>query len=209
MNIKFACGATFLETIMREDFIRKKNEYKKQFGEVVKKKRKRVNITQKELASELGVKNTTISRYEKGETDMPASVLPIICDICRFDFNEYMYGMDALGISKGLGKSIRYVMSIKGAYPPLEWGKKEYEAEYNRLYNQLESILKTTDHKEILLYGKMLDMIKYSNVGSDDVDEIGIMIKRKLLQELRDKDELIDIVVKFEAVKHGLETMFD
>lgn len=205
MNTELAYDATFLENIMREDLTGKRNEYKRQFGEVIKKKRRRISLTQKDLALELGVENTTISRYEKGEIDIPASVLPIICEICKFDFNEYIHSMDEVRVSENLSRAFRHIWSIKGAYPPLEWGKEEYEIEYRKLHKELLEILNSTRYEEVLLYGKMLDIIKYSYIGGDDIKEVSSLIKEKLSKDLEDKRELIDIVVKFTAVKHGLD----
>lgn len=41
-----------------------------EFAEIIRSRRKALNLTQKELAEKVGKKRTYIARIEKGETDM-------------------------------------------------------------------------------------------------------------------------------------------
>lgn len=45
------------------------------YGEILREKRKELNITQQELSERTGLKRTYISRIERGETDMQLSSL--------------------------------------------------------------------------------------------------------------------------------------
>jgi HTH-type transcriptional regulator/antitoxin HipB len=45
------------------------------YGEILREKRKEMNITQQELSERTGLKRTYISRIERGETDMQLSSL--------------------------------------------------------------------------------------------------------------------------------------
>lgn len=63
--------------------------YKKATGAVIRKHRKKHNISQEQLAYSIGVNKSTISRYENGSMDIPASVLPIISKECSFSPSEY------------------------------------------------------------------------------------------------------------------------
>ena len=78
----------------------KRRTYREQYGKVIKRKRTGKNITQMELAEELGISRTTVSRYEKGELEMPASLLPLISDVCSFRFADYMADFDLVLLSK-------------------------------------------------------------------------------------------------------------
>lgn len=66
----------------------------KRIGSVIRTKRKRAGISEKELAKELNVTKSTISRYENGEMEIPASVLPLICEICSFSMHDYAKAFD-------------------------------------------------------------------------------------------------------------------
>lgn len=64
-------------------------ENRKHIGSVVKKNRKKHNIRQIELAEDLGVNVSTVSRYESGEIDIPSSYLKEISNKCKFEPKEY------------------------------------------------------------------------------------------------------------------------
>lgn len=63
--------------------------YKKATGDVIRKHRRKHNISQEQLAYSIGVNKSTISRYENGSMDIPASILPIISRECNFSPSEY------------------------------------------------------------------------------------------------------------------------
>lgn len=66
-----------------------RDQYKIATGNVIKKHRKKHNISQDQLAYFIGVNKSTISRYENGSMDIPASNLPLICKECSFSPSEY------------------------------------------------------------------------------------------------------------------------
>lgn len=78
-----------------EYYKKKRPAIRKSLGKVVKKYRKKSNISQTELAEVLGVSKGNISRYESGTTDMPASSLPIISDYCGFKMKDYSEHLEA------------------------------------------------------------------------------------------------------------------
>ncbi|MBQ8041442.1 MAG: hypothetical protein IJ274_16510 [Lachnospiraceae bacterium] len=64
----------------------------------------------------------TISRYEKGELEIPASSLPLISAFCRFKFSDYMGEKDIFHVLELLTEIDAYERGgSKGAYPPREW----------------------------------------------------------------------------------------
>ena len=72
----------------------KRKEYLAVYGEVIKTKRIRKGFEQKELGESIGVSDTTISRYENGKIEIPASVLPVICRTCDFRMKDFSDKID-------------------------------------------------------------------------------------------------------------------
>lgn len=58
------------------------------FGERLKFRRKRVNVSQDELASCLDIDASTLSKYESGTRDMQVSLLPLVSVYCDFPMYE-------------------------------------------------------------------------------------------------------------------------
>lgn len=65
------------------------------YNEVLKKERERKDITQKEFAKMLGLKQQQYARYEKGINLMPITLIKPICLILNIS-SDYL-----LGIKKG------------------------------------------------------------------------------------------------------------
>ena len=66
-----------------------KDEARKTIGQVIRIKRRRKNISQEKLAEAIGITKSSISRYEKGLMEIPASILPLICEECKFPFSDF------------------------------------------------------------------------------------------------------------------------
>lgn len=63
-------------------------EIRKKIGQIIKENRKNHNMTQTQLAEKVGVKALSILKYEKGERDIPFSLLIKICDILYITFED-------------------------------------------------------------------------------------------------------------------------
>lgn len=72
----------------------KRKKYLAIYGEVIRTKRTRRNLEQRELGEAIGVSDTTISRYENGKIEIPASALPLICEVCDFKMREFSNKID-------------------------------------------------------------------------------------------------------------------
>ena len=83
-----------------EQLEEKRRIYCRQYGNVIKRKRKAKNISQQELAKRLKLSKSTISKYENGTLDMPSSLLPVISEVCGFQFASYMEDHDMLTLSE-------------------------------------------------------------------------------------------------------------
>lgn len=57
----------------------------KPIGQRIRKNRRSMHYTQTDVAMQLGVDHATISRYERGEIDIPVSALLKIAEICGFE----------------------------------------------------------------------------------------------------------------------------
>lgn len=62
------------------------------YNERIAYERDRQNITQKEMALRLGIKQQQYSRYEKGINVMPVTYLPKICKILNVSA-DYILGL--------------------------------------------------------------------------------------------------------------------
>ncbi len=70
---------------------RLKADFLVSIGNVIKRKRVKKNISQKELGAFLGLDKSIISRYEQGKVDMPVSNLLFISTYCEFPLTDYVY----------------------------------------------------------------------------------------------------------------------
>lgn len=77
-------------------------------GNLISSKRKKRNITQKELGDKLGVSSTTIGRYEKGKLDIPSSNLPLISNYCDFALRNYLKAWESSDIESFIRKSLSF-----------------------------------------------------------------------------------------------------
>ena len=62
------------------------------YNQKIQEERERKNITQKEMAFYLGIKQQQYSRYEKGINIMPVTYLPKICTILNTS-SDYIIGL--------------------------------------------------------------------------------------------------------------------
>ena len=61
------------------------------FGEKIRNARKSLGLTQRQLAEQLGVSNTSISNWEKGLSRPDADMIQKLCDVLRLQPNDF-YG---------------------------------------------------------------------------------------------------------------------
>ena len=62
------------------------------FHEKIKEQRRVKNITQKEIATHLGISQDLYSRYENGKLNFPSVLIPELCyflDMTPYDLFEY------------------------------------------------------------------------------------------------------------------------
>ena len=69
------------------------------YNEKIAYERDRQNITQKEMAARLGIKQQQYSRYEKGINVMPVTYLPKICKILNVSA-DYILGLSNIRNNK-------------------------------------------------------------------------------------------------------------
>jgi transcriptional regulator with XRE-family HTH domain len=58
------------------------------FHEKIKEQRKVMNLTQKEIASSLGIGQDLYSRYENGKLSFPSTLIPELCYFLEMTPNE-------------------------------------------------------------------------------------------------------------------------
>ena len=64
-------------------------------GSYIARKRKEQNLTQEQLAEQLGVSNKTISKWENGKCMPDYSIIQTLCDALHVTLPELMDGEDA------------------------------------------------------------------------------------------------------------------
>ncbi len=146
---------------------KKRENYRKRYGAVIRCKRKKQNISQKELADKLGVTGTTVSRYETGALEIPASSLPLISEICKFKFSEYMEAFDVYLMSERMAEIEAYgYTSRKAAYPPPDWDLARCKRERLHLIEMIKESLKVvSDDDELFCMIRLFDVMQ----GYEDV----------------------------------------
>ncbi len=90
---------------MEQTAIDKAEAFKRHIGAVIKKHRKYSGYRQSWLAKDLGIAEATISRYEKGKSEIKASTMSHISHILDFDLIEYI--PDGLSISQKFNELVR------------------------------------------------------------------------------------------------------
>lgn len=63
--------------------------------------RKRVQLTQSEVAQRIGVTRETIMRWEKDSSDMPAKYMFVFADLYKYPLNGIFFG-DSIAFSDSL-----------------------------------------------------------------------------------------------------------
>ena len=66
------------------------------FGEKIRNARKALGLTQRQLAQQLGVSNTSVSNWEKGLSRPDADMIQSLCSILRLQPNDF-YGTTESG----------------------------------------------------------------------------------------------------------------
>ena len=186
----------------------KRRTYREQYGKVIKRKRTGKNITQMELAEELGISRTTVSRYENGELEMPASLLPLISDVCSFRFADYMADFDLVLLSKRLDEIDMYGgYTRKAAYPLPEWDVEYCHKERERLMEELKECLAQSNSSELVCLAKMFDALQVYKEGgmSDSMKELEVNVVKLAKEEIGKFPGIYELVFKITALTEVID----
>lgn len=137
------------------------DENKKYIASIIKYYRKKKNITQEKLSEILGINRSSVSRYEDGIIEVPASNLEIISDAC--DFNPIYYFHKKKNPYETLEK-IAYNLGVEYNYEFIKSNKPNDdffedsipEETYENLYH-MEWLSKHT--KDLKLMNKCMDLV--------------------------------------------------
>lgn len=171
---------------MEKQVDKKRELYRERYGAVIRSKRRKQNISQKELADELGVTGATVSRYENGTQEIPASFLPLISEMCKFKFSEYMEGYDVYHISKRMAEIEMYgVVSAKGAYPPPNWDIARCKRERLRLIAKIkEQLTDISDEDELFCMIQIFDVMQ--GYDEERMPEEWKALKKRIVDRARE-----------------------
>lgn len=73
--------------------MKNQDDIKKKVAENIRLYRKKANMTQKQLAEKLGVKNTAVSNWENGQNSIDTELLFRVCDVFGITINQ-IYGIE-------------------------------------------------------------------------------------------------------------------
>ena len=73
--------------------MKNQEDIKKKVAENIRFYRKKANMTQKQLAEKLGVKNTAVSNWENGQNSIDTELLFRVCDVFGVTINQ-IYGIE-------------------------------------------------------------------------------------------------------------------
>jgi len=130
---------------------------------------------------------------------MPASLLPLISDVCRFRFSDYMADLDLVLLSKRLDERYMYGGKIrKAAYPLPEWDVEYCRKERERLMEELKECLSHSNSSEQVCLAKMFDALQiYKEDGmSDSMKELEVRIVEQAREEIGKFPGLYGLVIK-------------
>ena len=187
----------------------KRRIYREQYGKVIKRKRTGKNITQMELAEELGVTRTTVSRYEKGKLEMPASLLPLVSEVCSFRFSDYMEDFDLVLLSKRLDEIDMYDGHIrKAAYPLPEWDVESCRRDREQLMDELKECLSQSNSSELVCLAKMFDALQvYKENGmSDSMRGVEANVVKLAKEEIRKFPGIYELVFKITVLTEVIDS---
>jgi len=160
-----------------------KDDFLKETGEFIAKKRKYRNLTQKELGEYLEVAATTVSRYESGEIEIPGSNLAVISSVCGFPMREYCTAWDSLELKDILKNSLELIkrgkQRVRKDYTShMSYSDVSFVREYQELYPETEG----PDEKEIEL---MISLCTEDD--KEDIIVLGTALERLENEDLQQK----------------------
>ena len=140
---------------------------------------------------------------------MPSSLLPIISEVCGFQFSSYMEDYDLLTLSEKTTDALRHAFSYKGAYPPQEWGLQECIRERDMLHAKLRELLEDFPEKnELYCYLGMMEVFTcYQEAEmTKDMIQSRIMLSRKINEVLKKKPGLGETIRNLSIINDSIKT---
>ncbi len=169
---------------------KEREENLKKLGEGIQKARKRKNVSQEELGNQLGIDKSTISRYEDGSIEIPASILPITADILKTDLTALW------GENKGFTNDD--AISVLEILSEAKYGRKKPSVPFgmdddremipgNMMFSYMKAQTNTSNAKNELrsLLDDRSDIVNILSVGNGMLNEAGDdKTKIKVIAEL-------------------------
>ena len=177
--------------------------YCKQYGKLIKSKRRVKNISQDELAKQIEVSRATVSRYESGAVDIPASLLPVISELCGFKFREYVAEKEPILLSKKTVDALWHAFIHKGAHLSASWSLERYKKEQEKLISEVKTLMECFDKKEeFFCYLQMMEPLdKFEEWElSDAQKDIQYQVSHKI-------HEMLDTVPGLEEAMRNLSAV--
>ena len=179
-------------------------------GNYIARKRRTLNLTQEQLAEQLGVSNKTISKWENGKCMPDYSVIQRLCGALRVTLPELMDGADAAGDSDRSGDTeqildlLRRTQELEEAYSQLEDLNREMRAQRHDFMNHIQvvySLIEMNEPGEAMTYMDKLygDMQRVSRMMRTACPAVNALIQAKVVEARQRGAELkLSIAAKWD-----------
>ena len=172
--------------------------YYKRFREIRRDKL----ISQEEIASRMGIKQTQYSRYERGAQEMPLHLAIIFASYmdCSLDYltelndEKHVFEFNKISESDVLEQE-----ALKK-----DWEKRIYGMPFDELPAETQKVIKERDEEDaeryILETNKELDLEELNTLKQEEIDEI-------IEEETREERELQEIIEDLSAEENHSPTV--
>ena len=156
------------------------NTFLKHVGSVIRNGRENKHMTQQEFSDVMSVDPSTISRYETGAVDIPASVMAYASYVCGFSLEKYT----KTPLNKSLNKMFEELVRFGNTKPVLsKKDRKQIELDYEIIHLQAQR--KTEKELDIMPREYMIDgkyLIEYENRFERYIQNEDNADKRQMLE---------------------------
>lgn len=156
------------------------NIFLKHVGSVIRNGRENKHMTQQEFSDVMSVDPSTISRYETGAVDIPASVMAYASYVCGFSLEKYT----KTPLNKSLNKMFEELVRFGSTKPVLsKRDRKQIELDYEIIH--LQARRKTEKELDIISHDYMIDdkyLIEYEDKFERYIQDEDNADKRQMLE---------------------------
>ena len=182
-----------------------RSAFLKDFGEYLNRKRLGKNISMEDLADFLDVSQSTMSRYENGNSDMSISNIPLLSLYCGFSMKNCFSSLKMLELID----SFRDIVNIKKHRYQREYGRKNT---VNRQEKKLKAQIYEIDGAEVTEYisRKEKDHLSYrEQLARGDIELFVKPYTDEEFEEYLKRDENEELLAMLDGACHIIKYIGD